>query len=177
MKEFLEKLAPYHFFNYLLPGALFVILVDKIVGYNFYQTDIILGLLLYYFIGLSISRIGSLIIEPLLRKTRFVVFADYKDFLSASKDDTKIEVLSEVNNMYRTLCALFTLLLLLKIYKAIVSTYTVLATWNEYILIGLLLVMFLYSYKKQSGYITNRVNAVSENKTEDKKSVSKRVTK
>ena len=59
MKEFFDKLAPYHIFNYLLPGTLFVILAEKFVNYNFYQSDIILGLLLYYFIGLAISRIGT----------------------------------------------------------------------------------------------------------------------
>ena len=77
MKEFLDKLAPYHFFNYLLPGTLFVILAEKVANYNMYQPDIIFGLLLYYFIGLVISRIGSLIVEPILRKVGFVAFTEY----------------------------------------------------------------------------------------------------
>jgi len=159
MKELLDKLASYHLFNYLLPGALFVILADKIANYDMYQTDIIFGLLLYYFIGLVISRVGSLIVEPFLKRVGFVAFADYNDFISASKNDPKIELISETNNMYRTFCTLFLLLLLLKIYKIVEYAYPMIINWNEYILVGLLLVMFLFAYRKQSAYITNRVKA------------------
>ena len=34
-------------------------------------------------------------------------FAPYKDFVRACDRDPKLELLSEQNNMYRTLCALF----------------------------------------------------------------------
>jgi hypothetical protein len=33
---------------------------------------------LYYFVGLAVSRFGSLIIEPLLKRFSFVRFAAYK---------------------------------------------------------------------------------------------------
>jgi hypothetical protein len=171
MKEFLEKLAPYHFFNYLLPGTLFVILAEKIANYNLYQSDIFLGLLLYYFIGLAISRFGSLVFEPVLKKAGFIVFSEYEDFLDASKKDMKIEALSEVNNMYRTLFTLFFLLILLKLYMIFEPTFKLTAGWSQYILIGILLVMFLFAYRKQSEYITNRVKA---NKNKKKSSKTKR---
>ena len=157
MKEFLEKLAPYHFFNYLLPGTLFVILAEKFANYNLYQSDIFLGLLLYYFIGLAISRFGSLVFEPVLKKAGFIVFSEYEDFLDALKKDTKIEMLSEVNNMYRTLFTLFVLLILLKLYTIFEPTLKLTTGWSQFILIVALLVMFLFAYRKQSEYITNRV--------------------
>lgn len=173
MKEFLDKLASYHFFNYLLPGALFVILADKIANYKMYQTDIIFGLLLYYFIGLIISRVGSLIIEPFLRRVRFITFADYKDFVSASKNDPKIELLSETNNMYRTLCALFLMLVMLKVYSIAEAAYPIITSWSEYILSALLLAMFLFSYRKQSKYIVERVKVNNNKDPNSKKSASK----
>src|SRR4030042_1443125 len=105
MKEILDKLSSYNLFNYLLPGIIFVILAGKITHYSFVQEDIILGAFLYYFIGLVISRFGSLVIEPLLKCLSFVQFADYKDFVSTSKKDDKLELLLEVNNTYRTLCS------------------------------------------------------------------------
>ena len=74
---------------------------------------------LYYFLGLVVSRFGSLVIGPLLKSFSFIKFADYRAFIDASKKDTQIEVLSEANNSYRTLCALFSLLLLLKLYAKI----------------------------------------------------------
>jgi hypothetical protein len=165
MKEFLDKLASYHLFNYLLPGALFVILADKITNYSLYQTDIVLSLLLYYFIGLSISRIGSLIVEPFLRKIRFIVFADYKDYITASKLDPKIEIISETNNMYRTLCTLFVILPIFKIYNLLEVGSHLLTNWNEYIFLGLLLVIFLFAYRKQSAHIVNRVEANNDKKS------------
>jgi len=105
MKDILSKLSSYNLFNYLLPGIIFVVLATKVTHYSFIQQDILIGAFLYYFIGLVISRLGSLVIEPLLKCLLFLQFADYKDFLAASKKDEKIELLSEVNNTYRTLRA------------------------------------------------------------------------
>lgn len=164
MKEFLEKLASYHLFNYLLPGVLFVFLADKFINLDLYQVDIVFGLFLYYFIGLVISRIGSLILEPFLRKLKFVVFADYKDFVSASKIDPKIEQISEANNMYRTLFTLFLVLILMKLYKLIEASIHIVAIWDEYLVIGILFFIFLFAYKKQSQLISERVKANKQTK-------------
>jgi hypothetical protein len=123
VKELLEKLSSYNLFNYLLPGIVFVVLAARVTRYSFIQQDIVIGAFVYYFIGLVISRVGSLVIEPLLKRTSFVKFADYSHFVAASKADTRIEVLSEANNSYRTLCATFLVLLLLKGYERITTTY------------------------------------------------------
>lgn len=159
MKEILDKLSSYNLFNYLLPGIIFVVLASKVTHYSFIQQDIIVGAFLYYFVGLVISRLGSLIIEPLLKYLSFLRFANYKDFVSASKKDEKLELLSEVNNTYRTLCSLFILLLLLKLYEKIEGRFSILKEWDGIILVVLLLVTFLFSYRKQTSYITKRIKA------------------
>lgn len=159
IKEIIDKLSSYNLFNYLLPGIVFVVLASKITHYSFIQQDIVVGLFFYYFIGLVVSRIGSLVIEPLLKSLSFVKFADYKDFVAASKKDQKIEVLSEANNTYRTLCSLFVLLLLLKLYEKAEGTFSVLREWGAIILAVLLLGIFLLSYRKQTSYITKRIKA------------------
>lgn len=159
MKDILSKLSSYNLFNYLFPGILFVIVASKVTHYSLIQQDVVIGVFLYYFIGLVVSRFGSLVIEPILRKTSFLRFADYKDFVAALKKDEKLELLSEVNNTYRTLCSLFTLLLLLKLYEVIETKLPFLAEWNALVLLVLLLVMFLLSYRKQTGYITKRIKA------------------
>lgn len=157
MKDILSKLSSYNLFNYLLPGVIFAVLASEVTQYSFIQRDIVIGLFLYYFIGLVLSRFGSLAIEPLLKRFSFLHFADYKDFVTASKKDEKIELLSEVNNTYRTLCSLFTVLLLLKLYEKIVARFPVLKEWDAIVLMVLLLVMFLLSYRKQTSYITKRI--------------------
>jgi len=60
--------------------VLFVVITEVITSYSFLQEDIIIGLFVYYFIGLIISRIGSLIIEPFLKWISFIKFISYKDF-------------------------------------------------------------------------------------------------
>jgi len=156
MSELLSKLSSYNIFNYLLPWILFASISEKLTGYNLIQEDAIVWAFIYYFIWLIISRIGSLIIEPALSQINFVEFEKYEAFLKAEKKDSKIEILSETNNMYRTLIALFVLLICLVLYENIVNYYNL---WflNHYILIIGLLVMFLLSYKKQTSYITKRV--------------------
>ena len=157
MKEILSKLSSYNLFNYLLPGVIFVAAASKFTHYSFVQHDIIIGLFLYYFIGFVISRFGSIAIEPFLRRLSFLRFADYKDFVAASKKDEKLELLSEVNNTYRTLCSLFALLLLLKVYERIEDRFSALKDWSGIILVVLLLVMFLFAYRKQTLYIIKRI--------------------
>ena len=159
MNDLLSRLSSYNLFNYLGPGIIFVVLAKSVTHYSFIQQDIVMGLFLYYFIGLVISRFGSLIIEPLLRCLSFLRFADYKDFVDASRKDEKLEVLSEVNNTYRTLLSLFSLLLLLKLHQKIEGGIAVIKDYDAIALIVLLLVMFLFSYRKQTKYITKRIKA------------------
>lgn len=68
-------------------------------------------------------------------------------------------MLSEVNNTYRTLASLFSLLLLLKLYVKLEGRFPSLKEWDATILTLLLLVMFLFSYRKQTSYITRRITA------------------
>jgi hypothetical protein len=158
MKELLDKLSSYNIFNYLFPGVIFSIILSNSTCYNIIQEDIIIGAFLYYFIGLIISRLGSLFIEPFLKFIRFLKFAKYQDFVSASQKDTKIEVLSEVNNMYRTIISMFLLLILSKLYEYIETKWDFLLIYRFEIIIISLLILFLFSYRKQTKYIAKRVD-------------------
>ena len=159
MKELLDKLSSYNIFNYLLPGILFSVLVSKMTELELVQKDLVVGVFVYYFVGLILSRFGSLIIEPLLKKMKFLKFADYKDFVQASSKDEKIEILSEANNMYRTFIATFILLGMVKLYYLITNKWTFINENSDWILILLIAGMFLFSYRKQTNYITKRINS------------------
>lgn len=159
MKELLDKLTSYNLFNYLLPGVIFAALLTALTSLKIIQSDIVVGVFVYYFLGLIVSRIGSLIIEPLLKKSGFLKFAPYVDFLDASKNDPKIEILSESNNMYRTFCAVFVLVGFVKIYDCLSGYLPILAALAPYILLISLSILFLVAYKKQTNYITQRVAA------------------
>lgn len=117
MKDLLDKLSSYNIFNHLFPGIVFVAIIEKATEYSFLQDNIVIGVFVYYFIGLVISRFGSLVLEPILKFTKFVRFADYSDFLAASKEGPKMELLSEVSNMYRTISSLLISIVFLKLYE------------------------------------------------------------
>ena len=159
MKDLLEKLSSYNIFNYLLPGVIFVVLAEALTTFHFVQEDIVLGVFLYYFIGLIISRLGSLVVEPLLKLLRFVRFAPYADFVTASKEDEKLLVLSEASNMYRTFCTLFVLLALLKGYDRLSSRFSQVQHWGGEILVIALFALFCLSYRKQCQYIRKRIDS------------------
>lgn len=158
MEKVIDKISTYNLFNYLLPGVLFVVLAKSFLFLDLTQGDIVLDVFIYYFVGLVISRFGSLVIEKILRKIKFIKFSGHDDFIVASKDDPKLEVLSQENNMYRTFIAMFILLLLSKLYLYIRTIYPNLLNYDFYILTSLLLIMFLYSYRKQTTYIFNRIS-------------------
>jgi hypothetical protein len=157
MNELLNKLSTYNVFNYLLPGILFAVFASRLTHYSFLQPDLVVGVFTYYFIGMVVSRVGSLVVEPLLKSLRFVAFANYKDYVSATKKDLKIELLSEANNTYRTLCSLFVLLLVVKLYELLEAKIPALESKNGIVLIGFLLVMFLFAYRKQTDYVKKRI--------------------
>ena len=161
MKDLIEKLSSYNIFNYLLPGIVFVALADALTSFHFMQQDIVIGVFIYYFIGLIISRLGSIVIEPILKWSRFVKFASYADFVSASREDNSLGVLSEANNMYRTFCSLLVSLVLLKIYERLSIIFPIIGRWATELLIVGMLVLFCFSYRKQTQYITKRIQSIN----------------
>ncbi len=155
MEKLLEKLTSYNLFNYLLPGIIFSVLLETTTNYSIIHKDIMIEAFLAYFIGLIISRVSSIIIEPLLKKIKFVKFADYKDFVLASESDKKIELLSESNNMYRVFISLFFILTIIILYEKFLQD--MFSEYTSYIVIIGLLTLFLFSYRKQTSYITKRI--------------------
>jgi len=162
INDVINKISQYNLFNYLLPGGVFVALVSSFSEYNLIQQDLIIGLFFYYFIGMVISRIGSVFVEPVLKKFKFLQFEEYGKYLSASDKDTKLEALVEANNVYRTFVSVFLCLLLLKFYSVIEQILPFLAIIQEWLLILLLLVLFLFSYRKQTNYISSRIRKNSD---------------
>lgn len=92
MKEFLEKISPYELLNNFLTGVCFCILIEKFTLWSLIIKDeSLINCCLFYFVGLIVGRVGSLVIEPALRhlplrskdgeKHKFLEFADYEDFV------------------------------------------------------------------------------------------------
>jgi hypothetical protein len=114
---------------------------------------------LYYFIGMVISRAGSLVFAPLLKKTGFVVYTEYKDFVAASKEDEKLDILSEANNTYRTFCSLFLIVGSVKLYETLARRASIPEDTSEWVLFLVLFLLFAFAYRKQTKFITQRIEA------------------
>ena len=155
MDSLLSLLNEYELFNNIFPGIIFLYfsnLQNYIPILN--KIDIYEELFLYYFIGLIISRIGSLFLEPLFKKLEIIKFADYSKFLKAEEKDSKIHMLVLVNNMYRSFCVVFLFSFFWLIYKNDFLFSTLLP---RLLIILFLFFLFVYSYKKQTEYIKKRV--------------------
>lgn len=157
MNELWSKISSYNIFNYLFPGAVF-----SILGERFDVVDspdaMVERLIWYYFIGMAISRVGSVVLEPILRGVSFVKYSEYSSYLRACSFDPKLELMVEISNTYRTLVAACALLLLGLFFDWVYLEFGIAAAWKDNVAVLLLCVLFLFSFKKQSEYVTKRVD-------------------
>lgn len=159
MEELIKKLEAYNIFNFLLPGIIYVYAMKYYIHINMIFDDIVQMSFVYYFIGLVISRIGSLIIEPMLKKIEFVKFAHYSEYIKASNIDKKIENFSMDNNMFRTFISLFSSILFIKMVYCIIRNIDMIYKFVPTVIILLFIILFLFAYRKQTNYIKKRVES------------------
>lgn len=161
MEKLLEKISAYQFLNYMIPGVLFLYLVDMLGVYDVTVDNAFVMLLGGYCAGMIFSRIGSLVIEKLLLKCRFVTFAPYSDFVEAEQKDSKVTIISTENNTYRTFTAMFFVLLVLYGLNLLPCVSEFLhSQWMGLVALALLVTMFLFAYRKQTSYVRRRVNKI-----------------
>ena len=160
MNSILEKLDSYQILTNLLPGAFFVLGTRFFLNLELPTNHISEDVIIYYFMGIIISRIGSLVIEPILKKIGFLKYAPYRDFVNASKANSKIDTLSAANNYVRSLLTsalLFPVIGGLRVLALNCSWFS--CNWR-WVLLLFIIIIFLFSYKKQTEYIYKRVEAV-----------------
>lgn len=153
MDKIIEKIEIYHFINYLLPGTIFVAIFNKICGNEFIASNVIIAVIEYYFVGLILSRIGSVILQPIFKKVKLIKYADYNKYIDTSKSDNKLEILQREANQYRTYIATFVVLTAVQAYICFINkNFSVLL-----IVFVSLVILFILSYKKQIKFIVDRV--------------------
>lgn len=164
MDKFLNKISEYHFIQTIVPGIIFTYFSKIFYDVNLFTEKPIYDFIIMLIIGLIISRIGSLIIEPVLQKIKILNFCKYSDYIEASQKDSIIKNLSETNNLYRVIIAAFFLILLEKFYLFLLKEFVWLNDWSYFILSIVAIVLFIFSYRKQTKYINERVDkALKEN--------------
>lgn len=161
MEHFFNKLENYNILNYILLAIVFDVGCRYYINIKIVPTDnIFISIFIYYFIGLVIGRIGSLIIKPLLWNLKILNkknSSENTDFYKAEDEDAKIKILFADYNMYRNFIATFFLLLVSKFVYEIKNLLNINSTIMCTILFILLLILFIMSYRKQLSYIHDRV--------------------
>ena len=172
MSDFVGLISSYSFLNYFLSGALLFVGAKYFLEIGIPLNSDFYSFIIFYFAGLIMNRIGSLFLEPFLRKVKFINFAKYKDFCRAEKIDRhrKLQTLSSVNNSFRSYTVVFMMLFVIEVIKLFHNPKNCCKCIRLVILLILLLI-FLFSYKKQSKYVADYVNSIvrsNGNKTDEK---------
>ena len=180
IKNLFVKISSYDIFNNLFPGIIFCSIVEKTTRISLQTGEIWEKLFLCYFIGMIISRIGSIFIEKFLKsikiknkktkeKEAFLNFAPYSDYIEASENNSFIKILNETNNTYRTIIAMLIAVIGVKVYDWFlydcINNFGV--TGNNIVFIVaclLIIILFVISYKKQTDYIRERVEKYVKSK-------------
>jgi hypothetical protein len=156
IETLVEKISAYNVFNFMLPGAIFAGSYELMTKQSIFSGNIFLDVVIVYFAGMVISRIGSLIVEPLFKLTHILKFAKYEDYVTAEKKDPKLITLLQENNVYRNMTTVFIVLLLVKILIPLYRNYQFLHVYLDWACPILLIMLFTISYSKQTSYIRKR---------------------
>lgn len=158
LSSFLGRISNYNLLNNLIPGAILCVLLKYLVGYDFMNVGTLELMVIFYFVGMVNGRIGSLIVEWILKKVHFVTFRDHKLFVAAEQKDKKIVYLSETNNMYRSMISVAFTALLAKLYHVGVDLQWDWGNISEWVVLVAMLILFACAYRKQTNYIVRRID-------------------
>ena len=86
----------------------------------------------------------------------------YEDYIIAAEKDKKIEVLIQDMNMYRNLCTLATIILVIKIIRMFNLQDIITSNVTIIVLFMFLVVLFAYSYNKQLKYVIARIQKINK---------------
>lgn len=70
LAQIVEKISSYNIVNNLYPGILFVYVLKIMFGTNLLSNNWVENLIVFYFVGMVLSRIGSIVIELIMKKLR-----------------------------------------------------------------------------------------------------------
>lgn len=179
LTQIVEKISSYNIFTNLYPGIIFCHLFKYMTNVEIIGENWLENLIVFYFVGMLLSRIGSIFIEPALQQIKTIgknepllLRAPYEHYVEASSEESSLlPVLSEVNNTYRTLLSTFICLFFCKAYFGIKNVLVVnkimfLEIIDDWLLLLFLVFIFLCSYIKQTSYIRKNVETYMKRKKE-----------
>lgn len=170
MESILQNISEYRLLNNLIPGGFFVGVLSWAAGWASSDVNFIFIIAISYVAGVILSRLGSLIVEPVAKKAFKVEFAPYTDYCQAEKRYPKLTIMNTENNIYRTFVAMGACLLLGAPLIGLLGMGNGNALCALVLMATLFIVVFMIAYIKRTQYIVHRVeNELSPAKTKTKK--------
>ena len=166
--KLVDSISSYEILNNMLPGTIYVAMAERYTTLSFRSGDIWSDLVVYYFIGLVIGRIGSLLVEPLLRLCK-LLNKDYENYITAELKDNRFKGLSAICNMYRTFVSVFLCLIPTFVFCCCLCMIrdNDCCLWFFRISGSIfLMIIFICSFVKQNKYINERIKAVNSENNE-----------
>jgi len=159
IEKIIDRISSYQFFNFFYPGAIFIGVMDYLLKKDLTELSIWYLLLCCYFLGMTFSRIGSLLIECPMIRWHIIEKIDYSKLVKAEKEDSKVMLLLEICNTFRTLSATFFVLTLLMLMEGCLNIELNFSN-KEIALCFFIAVLFLLSFKKQYKYVKSRIECI-----------------
>ena len=165
ISKLIDKISTYLLLNNVIPGVVYIVLIERLTSFKLQMSNIWINLVLYFYIGLVIGRVGSFVIEPFLKHIKKLKFVTYLEYIKAEQSDNLVRELSMISNMYRTYSALG-FCVLITIAMDYVWMFVKKYTWSkpilEVVICIILIFLFTSSFIKQNGYVSDRVEMVNE---------------
>lgn len=167
MEKLLEKVDSYNIFTNIIPGFLLLIFNEyylNISGLNIGEQVIVA-----YFVGQTLNRIGSILTGKVLLKFTNENGEDYGKYIKASNSDEKINKLLQERNVFRTICTMLIVCLLEIPLSKVVTDIKISRDIIVAILLVLLIIIYSISFCKYNKYVANRVRNNTKKKNKPKK--------
>lgn len=159
MEKLLEKISSYQLLNFLFTGAVCWFILSYLGLQVLHGTSICQTIVGCYFLGMTMSRIGSLVVEEIFKKIGWIQKIDYVKQVKADKRDVKVELMLSLCNTYRTLAAVFFTILLLLILSCIFpSNIGLRHNAAHFIFIITLTAIYMFAFVKQHNYLKDRID-------------------
>lgn len=173
LNNLIEKISSYEIFNNVIPVVVYSVFIENLTRSSIRTENNFIIAILFYFIGLVIGRLGSILSDVIgwcfhkLGWKSFLNFASYSEHVQVENTDSngRIRNLVIMSNMYRTFASLFICLFITILIDRIWPIISVDDYYKiTFIAISfiLLAILFAFSYRKQTNYITKRISTYKE---------------
>lgn len=154
-----DKLDAYNLVANLVPGASLLYALHSSGFPTPGPNDIAAFLLVSFVAGVMTNRLGSLVLDPILRhpKVKFLHPKNYKAFITSEKDDKKLDTIVANTGLYRTFVTAGISYLILMGANVPIKAYGISGDFIFYTFIIAGIFISAFALRKEDNYIQDRI--------------------